>query len=175
MPGSSTNGVPYALPGDNVADWPATSQAVADALDDTKRGRVRRMLFQQPADVPNNASTELTGAWSPINGAGDAGNGKGLDVAAGKITATRDLWVSVLAAANFVPNGTGIRFVELSWPRGYLRQIIPGATGQTNVCTLAVPAINLESGEQLSVKLYQNSGAALSPGPVKFLLSELPA
>lgn len=38
MPGATTNGVPYAVTGDPIGDYPATSQDLADKLDPTFTG-----------------------------------------------------------------------------------------------------------------------------------------
>lgn len=172
MTTTTPNGLPYPL-GSDAPDGAEQMKQLALALDDFVRPRARRFMFATPADLANNATVELTSGFAAINGAGDAGNGKGLDYANGKITATRDMYVSAFAAANFVPNAAGGRMVELSWSLGYLRQIASGFTGATNVVSLAAPCIFLAAGDGLTVKLWQSSGAALSPGPVKFIVSEL--
>lgn len=170
---NTPNGLPYPA-ATATPDVPRDLLALATALDDNHRIRCRRALQNPSVSIADATNVTLSGGFVAIANAGDAGNGKGIDYTVGKIKATRDIWVALSASCSFTANATGSsRWLEVTGaPAGTFRAMSP-ASGVTCGVVLALPSLFLPINTELTMTVWQNSGAAMTVNNLRWLVTEL--
>lgn len=159
---TTSKGTPYVQPGDNVADYPTTSRALAEHIDaalDPATGPHLRALLAEGVMIANDADVPMTGGYTPQTG--DDGNAL-LAYSAGILTATRDLYVDAFAYVGWAGNGVGYRRLDLTIAGNPYRSTSL-ATGilTTFGQVVSVCGVHMKKDDTVQVSVQQNTGGSL--------------